>query len=140
MQQKINWMRFIIFGISIFILSSCKRTVDYSTNNRWIFVNNTNYFITYSDGPWGNTCNLKPNDSVAIEFRFMSEKKTNPNTSRSYLDPEIIYYNNTLCDSLKLKVGPRSMENYSIKTIKTNDFEYRYVFTKAFAERADTCR
>jgi hypothetical protein len=51
-----------------------------------------------------------------------------------------IIYNGILCDTLDLNEGPNNINNYSIKTIKNNDFEYRYVFTKAFATNADTCR
>lgn len=140
MQQKINWMRFLIFGISLLFLFSCKRTKDYSTKNKWIFVNETNRFITYSNGPWGNNCNLKPNDSVIIEYSFLSEKNSKPVNSGSYLMPQIIYYDSILCDTQELNIGPGYIQNYQIKTIKNNDFEYRFVFTKAIALRADTCR
>ena len=137
-----NWTRFLIFGISIFYISACKTIKDYQVNYKWTYVNETEHFISYSDGPWGILCNLSPKDSVTILTSSKGDKNVNPKRITAFLRPDIIYYNNILCDTQRLRTdpGPGNINDYTIKTIKNNDFEYRYVFTKAFAERADTCR
>ena len=137
-------MRFIIFGISILLMFSCKRAIDYHIKLKYIYVNQTDYNITYSPGYWNDKCNLMPNDSVIInQISDGGDRNTDPlSLGDPFLRPDIIYYNNILCYTQRLRTdpGPGNINDYTIKTIKNNDFEYRYVFTKAFAARADTCR
>ena len=145
MQQKINWTPFLIFGISILSMVNCKTKNDYIIKTKVIYVNETNYKISYSgkNGDiWYPESNLNPNDSIIIKDVIDGgDKNTDPKEiTFNRLGPEIVIYNGILCDTLDLNEGPNNINNYSIKTIKNNDFEYRYVFTKAFAANADTCR
>jgi len=141
MQQKINWTHILIFGISIISLFSCKKKVDYIIKLKYIYVNETDYNISFDNGSYSEKINtILSKDSIIINEISDGEKNADHQGIGMYLSPSIVYYNNILCDTLEVNIGPRYFQNYTIKTIKNNDFEYRYVFTKAFAERADTCR
>ncbi len=143
MQQKINWMQFLIFGISVFQILSCDKKMKYVINAKITYINETDHNITYkklNGETYYNEYNLKPFDTVSYRKILRGSKNSDPKKSFFNMMPDIIIYNHVLCDTLEFNEGPRNLNNYNIITIKNNDFEYLYVFTKAFAANADTCR
>jgi hypothetical protein len=138
MQQKITWMLYLSFGISIIAQTySCKK--DHGLKEEWIYINETDSAISYF--PSINYLNI-PAKGTAV---YKSNEESNKDVSVESLSPpiravSIIYYGTNSCDSINIGEGPRSVKNYQTEKLGTNNFRLTYRFTKAMLLKADSCK
>ena len=150
MQLKITWMPYLIIGISIsltLLVNSCKNRVDYTVKSKWIYINETEHFISYSHDTLNYVeFNIKPFSTKIYEEIGDGDKNTTVESFISPLRPYIIFYGKFLCDTLTFGPGiregegPAGMSNYTSTKLGKNDFEFTYRFTNKDVEKADTCK
>jgi hypothetical protein len=143
-------MLYSIFGISIslsFFATSCKEHVDYRARAKWIYINETSYNISYAPNTIKlNSFNLQPFDTFVYEEDSEGGKNITVESYVSPLRPHVIFFGNSLCDTLisganpSVGEGPIGMNNYESKKIGEGNFEFTFRFTEIMVVNADTCR
>jgi hypothetical protein len=141
MQQKIIWMLFLIFGISIIVnISACRK--DYALTIEWVYINETDSSISYF--PPRIDFNLNPNSSFSEIEITEANQNIDINNVGVPLNVDVIFYNNRLCDTLngksKLELGPANIENYEVEKKGENNFKCTFRFTDETMKRAKICK
>lgn len=141
MQQKIIWMLFLIFGISIIAnIIACKK--DYALTVEWVYINETDSSISFF--PPRINFNLNPNSSFSEIEITEADRNVDINTVGVPLNVDVIFYNNSLCDTLsgkaKTELGPANIENYEVEKKGENNFKCTYRFTSETMRQAKLCK
>ncbi len=155
MQQKINWMRSLAIGISVFLsctFSTCCRDCDGTIiKMKWIYINETPFDITYENAREG--FNLTPFDTVTTEKELEGVKEyvscgisysQTPSVSTKY--PNVIFFTNEngikKCDTLydnQSFGGVRDINRFECNKIDNNHFEMTFRYTQADIDHAKYC-
>jgi hypothetical protein len=119
---------------------SCGRK-DYSVVTSWFYINETDSVITFSKLP-NEGPSINPKDTLF--FFNDSEGPKEPDPVRMIaiveLPAEIVFYGNGFCDTQATSdFNINNINNYEIKTITKQNFEYTYRFTKEMLEKAKPC-
>ena len=155
MEQKINWMRFLIIGISL-IFSSCgEGIIEYSQTANYIYINKHSEEVTLRlKAPnYPNATklkyrlySLKPNDS--IYFTTSGSPSAYPFSGG---DVFTIKYQNKKCTQYKQMghivggVGGngvfnlKNYDNYSIELVQQRKYTLRYLIDKKDYAAAKDC-
>lgn len=141
MLQKIIWMLFSIFGISIIAnFSACRK--EHALTVEWVYINETGSFISFF--PPRINFNLNPYSSFSEIETTEADKNVDINHVGVPLNVDVIFYNNNLCDTLNGKIksdlGPANIENYTVEKKGVNNFKCTFRFTEEALKRAKICR
>ena len=148
MEQKTIWMRYLTFGLiisSILLFISCRKT-HFLNSGEFVFVNKTNYNITY-DQVNLQKFNVVANGITVFPTSFDGGKDLNP---ASYLSP-LMGLNSGLVNiqfgANKCLLKQNQNSENSILNIKSfvseklgiGKYKFTYTFTDADYNRAVTC-
>ena len=98
MKQKIKWMLFLIFGISIIAnFSACRK--DHALTVEWVYINETDSSISFF--PPRINFNLNPNSSYSEIETTEADQNVEINDVGVPLNVDVIFYNNNLCDTFE---------------------------------------
>jgi hypothetical protein len=142
MEQKVTWMHYLIFGISsIFLLltNGCKKDVDYTINAKWMYVNETNHYITYSPGDTWTEFNVSAHDT---SFYFQNSDGPENMTVESFTPPinaQAVVVDNIKCDTL-LADSLRVISSYEHKKLGERNYEFIFRFTEKNLSNALDCK
>jgi hypothetical protein len=136
MQQKITWMLYLSFGISIITQTySCKK--DHGLKTEWIYINETDSAISYF--PERTILNIPPRGSALYKSNIESDKDVSVESISPPMSADIIYFG-TKCDTISIQEGRNNIKNYQTEKLGTNNFKLTYRFTKAMLLKADSCK
>ncbi|QQS51023.1 MAG: hypothetical protein IPM71_15860 [Bacteroidota bacterium] len=141
MEQKIMWMRYLLFGIStiIAILTfSCERTKDYSVNTKWIYINETSHSITYEPSPIWDEFNISGNDTVVYIQNSEGPKNVEANDFVPPINANVLI-NSLICDS-SLTSKIHNISEYESTKLSERNFEFTFRFTDININLTDTCK
>jgi hypothetical protein len=141
MKQKIKWILFLIFGISIIAnFSACRK--DHALTVEWVYINETDSSISFF--PPRINFNLNPNSSFSEIETTEANQNVEINDVGVPLNVDVIFYNNNLCDTLngksKSELGPAYIENYTVEKKGDNNFKCTFRFTDEAMKRAKICK
>lgn len=145
MQNKIKASSFV-GGLLIAAISMCCTTPDYTVRSRWVYNNETEYSISYSPTNEFMKFNILPFDSIVVEESGEGGKTITPESYMSPLRPDIIFYGESLCDTLQSGFGlrdgegPRGMQNYASQKLSERYFKFVFRFTKENVKEANICK
>ena len=139
-QQKIIWMRFFLIGISFFCLNftSCKKDIDYRIRARWIFINETNYNITFKPVGFWEEFNVTANSTTIFEESFDGPKEVSAVDYTPILKAEYLVFDALKC-LLISEAGADQIENYSNLKIDDRYFEFTFRFTQDHFNKSQNC-
>ena len=146
MLQKTNLMPYLTTGIkvlSLVFLIGCepKSRVEYSVKAKWIYINETDYRITYRPNNFRfNTFILEPKDTVVYDEDGEGPEDISEKNYVPPLNPDIVVFSQILCDTLLKGEGPLNIDNYSNRKLGERYYEFTYRFNSNDIDRADTCR
>lgn len=144
MLQKTTWMHYLIFGISLLVLSSTNSCSDNEDKDclvisDFIYVNNTTHIIETPIGIINQNSSISKRD----------EGKCPCNIDSSNFVPPFLGETEIIFDNIKCLVyqsvsagngdGPVGIDNYSIIEISNNHYEFTYEFTEEEYEQAEDC-
>lgn len=132
MRQKITWMHFLLIGISIVFTSTfkgCRKEEDFRVRARWVYLNDTQYQISFRpDGFWSDF-DVAQNNSIVIEEEFEGPEVV---TIDSYVPPikaEYLVFDETRCITL-IDIGLDRIQNYSPQRISDRYYEFTFRYTE----------
>lgn len=143
------WINIIGICLPLILLINCSNDpVYHSVKSKWIYINETAHFISYSKDQiyLNDNFSIKPFDTIVYEEIFRDANPTTIESFSSPLMPYIIYYGTSLCDTLPFDPynrnaeGPGGINNYTVRKSGSNNFEFTYRFTNKDVEKADTCK
>ena len=130
MKQKIIWKICLIIGISGFILMAANVCTikDYSVRTKWIYINETEYPISYlPEGIW-TEFNVAPNDTTVYMLDGEGPKDMQAEDVRPPLIAFAVVFEGVKIDTL-LADSLRKISSYEYKKIRRNNFEFIFRFT-----------
>ncbi len=146
MQQKTNWMRYLIIGISTLLFSwqlGCRKRVEYFLQADFIFINETEHAVNYS-----GLLQLEQftSDTVIRVGTGGDKNEKIESCCQGFLedfqgDYTQVYtvFNDSLCLFYNENEGPTNLVNYEKRRIKNNHFEFTYRFTEEQYNEAAPC-
>lgn len=152
MEQKINYQRYLLIGISILttFLYGCQEQVEYRLDAEFIFVNQSDKTLSFSvNDPNGKRDEiiLKKNASDIITL-IGSEGSKVPDLEtccegllNSVLDGSdqgniVIKYDDFQC----LIESPANLDNYKKEKINSRYFRYTFTFTNESLKEVSECK
>ena len=145
MQQKIIWMLFLIFGISVLFNSCSTRDIDTIKNVTYVYKNGTAYDLVlevYDNGVKFKSFSISPNKEVEtgttrdegpVPFLFYEP-------TMKYGDSVVIRFSNNHCLSYARNSGVdiygdkifdyREYDNYTPDLVEKNKFTLYYTITE----------
>jgi len=134
-------MEKLSFPLFLFLLLlqilSCGRK-DYAVSTTWFFINQTDSVLTFLPSALNEI--IYPNDTIIFRSNAEGPKDSDPLKIHSVFVPSVVKYGNGLCDTQAFsEFNIRNTNNFEIKTITKQNFEYTYRFTKEMLEKAKPC-
>lgn len=142
MEQKIMWMRYLLFGISaiiIFFSFSCERTKDYSVKSKWIFINETNHEITFEPLGFWDKFNVSENDTTIYIEDGEGSKTVSIEDFVPPINAQVVIINEIICDTA-LAHKLHDINSYSGVKNAERDFQFTFRFTDSNMNLKDTCK
>lgn len=153
MLQKMNWMRCLLIGISIFIglfLNSCdKGEVDHVVKLDYYYINKTNVPIRiktfeFEENGFDLKKDYKINENDTLYIPINTEGPPNIEVTDIlqpvlFSDSTVVIYNQIKCEIVGVNTGVNNIENYNSTEIENNYFQLEYVFTNEQFQNAEDC-
>jgi len=135
-------MRYLLFGISItmgLFAFGCRTITDYSVNVKWIYINETDHFITYEPNHVWNEFNVPPYDTVIYVQNSEGPQNVEATDFIPPINAKKVIIDSVLCDSILANELYR-ISNYQGTKLAERNFEFTFRFNDNNISLTDTCR
>ncbi len=130
MKRKITWKICLIIGISsvpMLIINGCT-IKDYSVRAKWIYINETEYGISYLPESIWTEFNVASNDTTVYIMDGDGPKDVKAEDFYPPINALAVVFEGVKIDTL-LADSLRKISSYEYKKIRRNNFEFIFRFT-----------
>lgn len=144
--MKNNWMLFLIgfsFGISslsiLLLTNGCNEGIDYSVKAKWIYINETDYSITFLPENSWSEFDISANDTTVYLQNSEGPKNVEAESYVPPINTQAVVIDGLRCDST-LAENLRKISSYEQNKIGTRNFEFIFRFTQDNTSGAIECK
>jgi len=135
-------IHYLIFGISslsiLLLTNGCNEDIDYSVKAKWVYINETDYSITYLPENTWSEFDVSANDTTVYFENSGGPKNVDAESYVPPINAQAVVIDGLICDSA-LAENLRKISSYEPNKIGTRNYEFIFRFSQDNASVATEC-